>query len=173
MTHAEIIFALIVGIISALGVIAGAILTAYSGDRAAKLAFRGVERQVALTYAVKMAEFRQGWINDLREAMAGFHSVAIMPGSLDKREFYRLGTKIELLMNRTDPRYGELVQCMYDFLMAESREEKWSCNAPFVTICQDVLKTEWEVLKRELATANLPVLEAKVQSPQTDPKRAR
>jgi hypothetical protein len=84
--------------------------------------------------------------------MAGFHSLAIMPSSVDKGEFYRLGTKIELLMNRSDPRYQELNQCMYDFLTAHSREEKWSCNAPFVAICQDVLKTEWDVLKRELAT---------------------
>lgn len=55
-------FALIVGVISALGVMAAALLTAYAGDRAAKLGFRGVESQVALTYAVKMAEFRQAWI---------------------------------------------------------------------------------------------------------------
>ncbi len=156
MSQAEITFAVIVGIISALGVVGGAILTAYAGDRAARLALKGVERQIALNYAVKMSELRQLWINDLRDAMAGFHSVAILPGSLDKREFFRLGTKIELLMNRKDPRYSELNECMYEFLAAESREEKWSCNAPFVTICQDILKTEWGLLKTELASANLP-----------------
>ena len=156
MSQAEVMFAVIVGIISALGVVGSAVLTAYAGDRAAKLALKGVERQIALNYAVKMAEFRQRWINDLRDAMSGFHSVAILPGSLDKREFFRLGTKIELLMNRNDPRYPNLDECMYDFLTAESRAEKWSCNAPFVTICQDILKTEWELLKRELASANLP-----------------
>jgi hypothetical protein len=156
MSNAEIVFALIVGAISALGVIVSAVLTGYSGDRAAKLALKGVERQVALTYAVKVAEFRQQWINDLRDSMASFQSAGIMPGSVDRPEFYRLGTKIELLMNRNDERYEELLKRMYDFLDAQSREDKWLCNAPYVRVCQDILKTEWEVLKRDLAKANLP-----------------
>lgn len=45
---------------------------------------------------------------------------------------------------------------MYDFLAAKTIEEKFLCNVPFVEICQDILKTEWEVLKRDLAMANAP-----------------
>ena len=59
-------------------------------------------------------------------------------------------------MNREDPYYQPLQRCMYDFLAAKTIEEKFLCNVPFVEICQDILKTEWEVLKRDLAMANAP-----------------
>ncbi len=43
---------------------------------------------------------------------------------------------------------------MYAFLAAETIEEKYLCNTPFVSVCQDILKTEWEVLKKDLNAAS-------------------
>jgi hypothetical protein len=31
-----------------------------------------------------------------------------------------------------------------------------SCNAPYVKVCQDILKNEWDVLKKEFAKAATP-----------------
>ncbi len=58
------------------------------------------------------------------------------------------------MMNRNDERFGQLQQRTYDFLTAETIEEKYLCNAPFVEICQDVLKAEWDLLKKDLANAS-------------------
>jgi hypothetical protein len=56
-------------------------------------------------------------------------------------------------MNRDDPNYERLQTAMYRFLSASSTDEKFACNAPYVSVCQDILKTEWDVLKRQLADA--------------------
>jgi len=87
--------------------------------------------------------------------MATLQSIGITPNlqHQEQTEFYRAGTKIELLMNRGDQRYEALQKCMYAFLAAKTVEEKYLCNAPFVKICQDILKEEWEVLKKDLAAA--------------------
>jgi hypothetical protein len=118
-------------------------------------ALRGIGRQIQLQRATKIAEFRQAWINELREAMADFQSFGVTPnsGQLETREFYKYGTQIELLMNKADPNYSKLQNAMYCFLSAKTIEQKFGCNAPFVEVCQDILKTEWRVLKKELAEA--------------------
>lgn len=87
--------------------------------------------------------------------MANFQSFGVTPNSsqLETREFYKYGTQIELLMNKTDPNFSKLQSAMYCFLTAKTIEQKFSCNAPFVDVCQDILKTEWRVLKKELAEA--------------------
>jgi hypothetical protein len=139
MSHAEIAFAVVVGVISALGVIG-----------AGYISLRGTRLQLQWSARLKIAEFRQQWINDLREAMSSYQSIAIGAEALENPDLYRYGTKIELLMNRRDCRYDDLNTAMYAFLRASGREERWSCNAPFVKISQEILKEEWEVLKRDL-----------------------
>ena len=57
-------------------------------------------------------------------------------------------------MNRNDKRSEILQRCIYAFLAAETLEEKYSCNAPFVEVCQDVLRTEWGVLKSDFEKAS-------------------
>ncbi len=87
--------------------------------------------------------------------MATLQSLGVTPDLQHQqlREFYQAGTKIELLMNRDDRRYETLHDCLYAFLAAKTLEEKYRCNAPFVEVCQDILKTEWDVLKLDLANA--------------------
>jgi hypothetical protein len=64
-----------------------------------------------------------------------------------------MGTRIELFMNPNDPDYEELQRCLYKFLGAETKGEKYGANAPFVVVCQRILKREWEVLKQDLKQA--------------------
>ncbi len=67
---------------------------------------------------LKISEFRQNWINELRDCISDFQSHGILPDNdpTKDREFYRLGTKIELLMNPNDPDYDKLQGLMYRFL---------------------------------------------------------
>ena len=109
-------------------------------------------KQIKSAHNVKIAEMRQKWISDLREAMCEFQSYGVTP-NLDhkrKREFYRHGTKVELMMNPKDVNYKKLQDIMYNFLDANSVEEKFRANPAYVEICQKILKAEWETLKKEV-----------------------
>lgn len=91
-------------------------------------------KQLRSAHALKVAEMRQAWIYNLREAMASSQSHGVTP-DLDHtghREFYEPGTKIELLMNPKDPEYDELQGCLYSFLNANTLAEKFAANP---TIC--------------------------------------
>ena len=117
--------------------------------------WRNFNRQLRSAHALKIAEMRQAWINDLRDAMATFHSYGVTP-ALDQhgtREWYEAGTRIELLMNSSDADYGELQDRMYAFLGAENVQDKYTANPLFVEVCQRILKREWEVLKTEVQAA--------------------
>jgi hypothetical protein len=113
---------------------------------------RNSQLQTQLAANLKLAEFRQAWINSLRDDMAQFQSYGITPG-LDQareREFYRLGTRIELFMNPADEDFPSLQDALYGFLHAETLGEKYGANPEFIQICQRILKREWDVLKEEV-----------------------
>lgn len=42
---------------------------------------------------------------------------------------------------------------MYAFLHAVNIWEKYENNPEYIAVCQDILKTEWEVLKRDIENA--------------------
>ncbi len=151
----SVLYALMVGTVSAVGAAFGGWLSYRSASKATQNALKGIDSQIKFQHSAKIAEFRQAWINELRESMALLQSIGVTPNLQQQQQadFYKAGTKIELLMNRDDERYETLQECMYAFLAAETLEEKYRCNAPFIIICQDILKTEWEVLKKDLAAS--------------------
>lgn len=155
MTHAEIAFAVIVGVISAIGLVVSGVLTAHATRKAAELSAQEMGRQILLNSTAKLAEFRQRWINDLRDAMAKFTALAIANDASNFQETVEIGAKIALLMNRRDKRFPDLVRGMTAFReRAQSRESTFDLSA-FRRLCQDILKDEWEVLKKELSSVPL------------------
>ena len=78
---------------------------------------RSTKERMHFERLMKISEFRQIWINSLRDSMAEFQSYGVTPGHKPghEREFYRLGTKIELLMNPNDPDYDKLQDSLYKF----------------------------------------------------------
>jgi hypothetical protein len=103
---------------------------------------------------LKISEFRQNWINELRDSISDFQSHGMLPGNdpTKDREFYRLGTKIELLMNPDDQDYQQLQVLMYDVLIAAdgNTRSKYGNNAELIKVSQSILKREWERLKADL-----------------------
>ena len=158
MTEQQFWYLIGVAIISGSAAFFGNWLSSRTALKASTNALLGVDRQMRLQGGAKVAEFRQAWINELREAMANYQSYAVTPNlnQHETREYYKFGTQIELLMNRKDLNYARLEETMYDFLRARTTEEKYRCNDPYVRVCQDILKTEWEVLKAQLAEAAAP-----------------
>ncbi len=86
--------------------------------------------------------------------MSEFQSFGVTPGLNPgrSREFYGLGTKIELLMNPADQDYDKLKNCLYEFLKSSegSIYDKYGSNPQYVDVCQRILKREWDRLKEEL-----------------------
>ncbi|HEX4079470.1 MAG TPA: hypothetical protein VHX61_11440 [Rhizomicrobium sp.] len=149
-------YGIVVGLVSAFGAVFASRVASRAMRTGADSALTGVSHQINFQIAAKLAEFRQSWINELRDCMAEVQSYGVTP-DLDHartRKFYKAATKIELLMNRRDSNFEAPQDCMYGFLTAQTTEEKFACNAPFIKVCQDILKTEWDVLKKELRQSN-------------------
>lgn len=149
MTNGEVVFAIIIGAISALGMILSAVLTSRASDRAARLTHQAIEHQTKLNSKAKIAEFRQAWINSLRDEMARFTGLAAGGGVQDARELYATAAKILLLMNRRDKRYPELIDCIRNLDLGAAGKDRFDAGY-FREICQSILKDEWEVLKKDL-----------------------
>ena len=112
------------------------------------------KKRRSIDSVLKISEFRHQWINDLRETMAEFQSYGVLPNGdpTKKRAFYRLGTKIELLMNRNDEDYEplhDMLEAFYDKASAPDTE-KFDVDEKYVAICQRILKREWDRLKFKL-----------------------
>ena len=143
----------VAAIVSTIGTLIASRISFRAANESAKKASDGIKQQIDFQTRAKLAEFRQAWINELRVQMSTFQSLGVTPGlpHAENKDFYKAGTTIELLMDRNDPNFAELKSCMMAFLAAQSVEEKYSCNASYVSVCQDVLKAEWKRLKVELA----------------------
>jgi len=145
-------------IISVAVPILSAIVAAVASWYATRKTLRANKHRMNFEGVMKIAEFRQAWINNLRDEMAEFQSYGIHPETSPAQEriFYKLGTKIELLMNPKDSDYATLQCQMYNFLSASDGDTKtkYSQNAEFVKTCQGILKREWDSLKEDIQNAS-------------------
>jgi hypothetical protein len=131
------------------------------------------DRQSALV----IAEYRQNWLSELRDLMARYVSLAIAHGleanylETDTRlpkdrfaEIVYLGTKIQMMINPSDPHYEELNELIQrithsvgensgkrsDFEFFADLDTTW------LMLCQRMLKREWEILKTEVYGMHRP-----------------
>lgn len=180
-------FAVIAAVISLLGAIVNALV-----------ARRNAIVQARTAQQVKHAEFRQEWINVLREQMSKFQALAYSDPSQASSDpkVAEAMLRVVMQMNPRDPNYPRLTDLMYD-VMRHGRERDrqetpgsnpagnhdkgngspsdrptdapdrgtpvalpddplLDANADFVTVCQEILKTEWDVTKAELRTFGYP-----------------
>ena len=137
---------IIVPVISGVAGVIAAVITSICMTKSA-------QKRRSFDSILKISEFRQQWINDLRNAMAEFQSYGVMPNGdpTKRREFYRLGTKIELLMNPNDTDYGSLHALLEEFFdkASATEDEKFEVDERYVAICQRILKREWNRLKSD------------------------
>lgn len=105
-----------------------------------------------LSANTKLAEFRQSWLNNLREDMAQLISLAVSGANTKgiAAEYSRVGSKIELQMNPADPDYGALRSAMDRLLGIEYALSASTPNDEYIAICQKILKREWAVLSNEI-----------------------
>lgn len=111
---------------------------------------RKIERK--LSQELKLVEFRQSWINDLRNAFVSFHIVLHNKYDLavDSASLAEAASRIILLMNPEDADFKELIKT-HRAMVIEKEERK---EAPSLIasneLGQRILKREWDRLKKDL-----------------------
>ena len=143
----EFTIAIVAGLAAVIGSVVGAVI--------AGLVSSNQERENrTISAELEIAKFRESWINNLRDTLSEFQSYAMLPNSKPhlEQKFYELGTKIELLSNRDEEPFKRLNKIMYKMLDASEGDinVKYSTNAEFVKVCQDILKIEWDRIKTDL-----------------------
>jgi len=120
------------------------------------------EKERALGVQLKLAEFRQDWINGLRSDLADysaatFHTNAIPLSDENLRDIIALGSRIMMRMNPKDPDFSAFKTALSHALPGTSDEAETAKNSEtVVAIGQRVLKREWERLKLDLAEIDRP-----------------
>jgi len=122
----------------------------------AEISRLNAQLNASLESTVKLAEFRQNWINEMRADMAAFQSKCVFlktrPEIVD--QVFEIENRILLRMNPRDVNHDNLSMTMYRIRTANTPKELGSETNKFVQVCQLILKDEWDVLKRELRTLN-------------------
>lgn len=165
--------------LTAYGVVVAAVLAASAAVAAAFLAFGGTalsNRTARRNYAlqariaqqIKHADFRQAWIDELRNAMVEFQRLAVEKKPAEGSEAFGNALAILLRMNPRDPNYDALLDKIAQLMKDKeelSRETWLETHADFVSLCQKILKTEWDVLKRDLNDLSYPAPQPARQRP--------
>ncbi len=116
-------------------------------------------KNTKLSAALKVAEMRQEWINTLRNQMVEY-SVLCLRRQKDRNgelgDLAKIDGQITLMMNWEDENYPELEKAMRVLSKAVMRLEGQKgdhivdIHAEYITVCQKILKREWNRLKEDL-----------------------
>jgi len=120
------------------------------------LALKATKTAIGMQRRTKLAEFRQSWIRDLRDEISRFLGLTISFANSqfdDWSAVNRHMCKIELLMNRDDPRYKKFTALMgkLSVVSMENNDDTAEIEEEFIRCSQEILKAEWDRLKAELA----------------------
>jgi len=158
MTLGSLIVAILVPIISGLVAI-------FIANYTVKKTIASENKRQNLSRQQTISEFRQAWINSLRDALAEFlsYGMSFSEDPNTARKMHELGIKIELLMNPADEDYRELQLYLKDIL-GPSGQAMLTSKSPvaqipdfksrLISLCQKILKREWDKLKAEMNNPN-------------------
>jgi len=104
----------------------------------------------------EIARLRMEWMHTLRNTLSEYHAI-LMTWEDDKeldgpghRELAKLGTQIDLLLNKDDELQGRLWQIADRIYGLEKQEERSKWDEALMNAGREVLKGEWEKVKREM-----------------------
>ncbi len=142
--------ALLVSIGVPLLTLAVTVITSRASERRAERS-RIADR--ALQTELKLVEFRQKWISELRDDFAQFHSLTGKRngvGPADMVGCYTIQCRVVMRMNLEDPNLRQLVDIMARCTDELTSAELGHAHAEFTLCAQRILKTEWDRLKSDL-----------------------
>jgi hypothetical protein len=136
--------------VAAIGGALLALLGALIGSAVTRL---NAKEQNALSSRMKLADFREAWIQRFREA--GTELIGLLESvqaATPTPRAFELAAKIRLMMNRKDKRYPRLIQICE--ALKQPGQTNLDVHAEQLGECiQDILKDEWGVLKNDLKYA--------------------
>ncbi len=121
-----------------------------------RTARRLAEKERRQNVQLKLAEFRQAWINDLRNELARYSSLTLSSrgksfSDAELQNIVEVGSRIMMRVNSQDPDV-ELLKAALSAALPSSGNEVEEKEALSVTeIGRRMLKREWERLKADLA----------------------
>lgn len=109
----------------------------------------------------EVARLRMNWMESLRTTLAKYHSMLMTTGDdtpdgsspiseEDARELSRLGTELDLLLNRSDTLQNELWLCSDKIYNLVTRDDRQALDLELMEKGRAVLKAEWEKVKAEM-----------------------
>jgi hypothetical protein len=112
------------------------------------------QRAVDLTGSRSIATMRLAWMDKLRDTVSEYHSILMIKEDVDQEreaeKLSRLGTQIDLLLNRDDEIQRVLWDVTDKIYQSETIEERQSMDEELVRAGRAVLKAEWEKVKAEM-----------------------
>ncbi|MCV2869399.1 hypothetical protein OEW28_12260 [Defluviimonas sp. WL0002] len=104
---------------------------------------------------IKISDFRQAWINDLRDDCARLISIADDDmDPIELREYQYLWTRIQLRLNTADKVHADLVVALKNLTAAMHSKSKIADAQSNIQIeVNSLLKNEWDRLKSDLKKA--------------------
>jgi hypothetical protein len=138
-------------LVTAIGVpILIVMITAWISLMTARANNKAADRQRDLTHQLKLADFRQAWINDMRNDFAIYtvHTwdESLNEGAEAKKERVAAQARILMRMNENDPDYEALLASLLDPVARPEEDHR-----ALFEIGRRVLKREWERLKDDIA----------------------
>ena len=102
----------------------------------------------------EIARLRLAWMDKLRDTVSEFHSILMIRENVEREKeaekLSRLGTQIDLLLNREDKVQRDLWDITDKIYKCEAIEERQSMDEELVKAGRAVLKAEWEKVKAEM-----------------------
>jgi hypothetical protein len=133
------------------------ITTIVSNESAAKRDISN--RKVAAE--LKIVEFRQKWIDELRSDIAEFLSLTGNDvSSIDLDKLHLLNVRIQLRLNPNEDATGEMLGIISKILQAIRGDDDRSltdAQTAMQLLASDILKTEWDRIKSDLKNAQISV----------------
>ncbi len=156
--------AFVAAVVAAVVALIGHLISRQNARLAGEIARENARLSASLEAAKKLADSRQNWIDELRQDMSEFVSLAVIrkrsrdTGSpIKDNDFERLmmvSSRISMRMNPLDADYEALEKSMANCMLPSDASASGEHSRAFVVISQRILKREWDVLKTALLKLN-------------------
>lgn len=157
--------AVVAAMVSAIVALVGHAISRKNAQLAAQISSQNAALSAKLEAAKKLADSRQRWIDQMREDMAEFVALAAVRqrnfdnDTLKNNDVFEkllmVNARINMRMNPKDIDYEKLDQLMGYCIFPENANGSGASSRAFVSLCQIILKREWDVLKSDLRNLDL------------------
>lgn len=138
-------------VIAASAAFGAAIFAFFAALINAAVARRNAILSAQIAQRTKRAEFRQAWINQLRDSFSKMFASFADPSGPD-RQAAEEGARVLLMLNRKDPDYDRITSAIHTCVQPKkvNPDDLLKAQREFIAASQDILKREWGVIKAEI-----------------------